>query len=114
MKLEFSEKSLCPLAIELATMACGDRIPVMVDGEYTMISVPTEVMNEISKKANPNPEALSLEQKIKILKEIKWSRDWAEGMCRLVYGDEWDTMPNAEREQCVDRMLSILARKVFE
>ena len=104
------KKNLCTIALDLATSLCGNKKLVMLDDGHTVISVPNEVIEEVKEKAG-NPG--TLEERIKFLRELDWSYNWAVGMCKLLHGPEWDTLPRSEKEECIDRMLRVLAERAF-
>jgi len=104
------KKNLCTIALDLATSLCGNKKLVMLDDGHTAVSVPREVVEEVKKKAG-NPG--TLEEKIKFLRELDWSYNWAKGMCKMVHGPEWDRMSEYEKNKCIDRMLEVLARRAF-
>lgn len=103
-------KNLCRIALDLATALCGDKKLVILDDGHTAISVPQEVIEKVKKKAG-NPG--TLEEKVKFLKELDWSYNWAKGMCKLVHGPEWDRMSEREKEKCIEHMLTVLAERAF-
>jgi len=103
-------KNLCRLALDLATSLCGNKKLVILDDGHTAISVPQEVIEKVKKKAG-NPG--TLEEKVKFLKELDWSYNWARGMCKLVHGPEWDKMSEREKEKCIEHMLTVLAERAF-
>ena len=102
-------RKMCLLALDLAAYLCGDRTAVLLDGEHTMVSVPNEVIEEVKKRAG-NPG--TLEERVKVLRELEWSYNWAVGMCKLTHPD-WETLPASEREKCINRMLEVLAERAF-
>ena len=104
------KKNLCTIALDLATALCGNKKLVMLDDGHTAVSVPQEVVEEVKKKAG-NPG--TIEEKIKFLRELDWSYNWAKGMCKMVHGPEWDRMSEYEKNKCIDRMLEVLARRAF-
>jgi len=79
--------------------------------KYTTVLIPTDVIVEVKRRAG-NPG--TLEEKVKVLRQLKWSREWAEGMCRLVYGKDWYRMYSADKNKCINHMLEVLAQKAFE
>jgi len=103
------KKNLCSIALDLAMALCGDRKLVMLDDGHTAISVPKEVIEKVKEKAG-NPG--TLEEKIKFLRELDWSYNWAVGMCKLVHPD-WDELPESEKEKCINTMLRVLAERAF-
>ena len=104
------KKNLCTIALDLATALCGNKKLVMLDDGHTAVSVPQEVVEEVKKKAG-NPG--TIEEKIKFLRGLDWSYNWAKGMCKMVHGPEWDRMSEYEKNKCIDRMLEVLARRAF-
>ena len=102
------KKDLCRIALELATNLCGDRKLITLD-DNTVISVPSEVIEKVKEKAG-NPG--TIEERMKFLRELDWSYNWAVGMCKLTHPD-WDTLPESEKEKCINNMLRILAERAF-
>jgi len=103
------KKNLCSIALDLATALCGNKKLVMLDDGHTAISVPGEVIEKVKEKAG-NPS--TVEERIKFLKELDWSYNWATGMCKLTHPD-WDTLPESEKEKCINTMLRVLAERAF-
>ena len=79
--------------------------------KHTTVLIPTDVILEVRRRAG-NPG--TLEEKVKVLRQLKWSREWAEGMCRLVYGKDWYRMYSADKNKCINHMLEVLAERAFE
>jgi len=95
-------RNLCEMALDLAMSLCGDRKLVMLN-DHTAVSVPSEVIEKVKEKAG-NPS--TIEERMKFL------RDWAVGMCKLTHPD-WDTLPESEKEKCINTMLRVLAERAF-
>ena len=55
-------------------------------------------------------ERPEVEEKIELLKRVRWSREWATQMCRISFGDEWAQLSEEERERCIENWL----RKLVE
>jgi len=87
---------------------CGDRKLVMLN-DHTAINVPSEVIEKVKEKAG-NPS--TVEERMKFLRELDWSYNWAVGMCKLTHPD-WDTLPESEKEKCINTMLRVLAERAF-
>ena len=104
------KKNLCSIALDLATALCGNKKLVMLDDGHTAISVPGEVIEKVKEKVG-NPG--TVEERIKFLKELDWSYNWAKGMCKMVHGPEWDRMSEYQKNKCIDRMLEVLAERAF-
>ncbi|RLF14337.1 MAG: hypothetical protein DRN06_07250 [Thermoprotei archaeon] len=102
------EKELCRTALELAAALCGERevIPLSTD---TAVSVPAEIIKRLREEVG-NPG--TIEERVKFLRELDWSYNWAVGMCKLTRPD-WDKMPEEEKEKCIDHMLRVLAERAF-
>jgi len=79
--------------------------------KHTTVHIPTDVIVEVKRRAG-NPG--TLEEKVKVLRQLKWSREWAEGMCRMVYGKDWYRMYSADKNKCINHMLEVLAERAFE
>jgi len=102
------KKELCHTALELAAALCGERevIPLSAD---TAVSVPAEIIKRM-REVTGNPG--TIEERVKFLRELDWSRNWAVGMCKLTR-PEWDKMPEEEKEKCINYMLRVLAERAF-
>jgi len=107
--VEEKGRNLCEMALDLATSLCGNRKLVMLDNGHTAVSVPSEVIEKVKEKAG-NPS--TIEERIKFLRELDWSYNWAVGMCKLTHPD-WDTLPESEKEKCINTMLRVLAERAF-
>jgi len=99
----------CKLALELANRLCGDRKIAELDDGSTAISIPKEVIEEVKEKAG-NPG--SIEERMKVLRELDWSQNWARGMCELTHPN-WNTLSEEEKKRCINSMLRILAERAF-
>jgi len=108
--VEEKGRNLCAIALDLATSLCGNKKLVMLDDGHTAISVPGEVVEKVKEKAG-NPG--TVEERIKFLKELDWSYNWAKGMCKMVHGPDWDRMSEYQKNKCIDRMLEVLAERAF-
>ena len=106
--VEEKGRNLCEMALDLAMSLCGDRKLVMLN-DHTAISVPSEVIEKVKEKAG-NPS--TIEERIKFLRELDWSYNWAVGMCKLTHPD-WDTLQESEKEKCINTMLRVLAERAF-
>lgn len=102
------KRDLCATALELAASLCEARKIVSLS-EGTAVSVPTEIIKKVEEKVG-NPG--SIEERVKFLRELDWSYNWAVGMCKLTR-PEWDKMPEKEKEECINYMLRVLAERAF-
>jgi len=55
----------------------------------------------------------TLEERVRILEEIPWSREWAIGMCKFVHGARWEEMSVEEKQECMRNVLRNLAIKIW-
>jgi len=109
VELEFTKssvKDLCPIALRLAAVLCSGQEAVLMDKEHTMVAVPKEVIEHVKSKAG-NPG--TMEEIMSVLKELDWSRNWAEGLCSVAVGRD-----SPYFNECVDRMIRKLAENIRE
>jgi len=58
-------------------------------------------------------EETTLEERVRILEEIPWSREWAIGMCKFVHGPRWEEMSDEEKQECMRNVLRNLATRIW-
>ena len=104
-KAPVNSKKMCLLALELAEALCGNNKTVYIDHGHTIVAIPHDVVAKVSR-------GNTLEERMKFLKELEWSKRWAEGMCKLTHPD-WDRLPQSKKEECIEHMLHILAERAF-
>ena len=95
------------LTSEFLREACGESKMEDID-EHTKLIIPAEAL-----EALPNPPPMTVEEKVAALKEIKWSREWAESMCGK-FTPDWDKLTPAEKDKCIEHALkNILLPRVW-